>query len=129
MSYNSIIPEDVAQFILQHIDSVAEMEAILLLRENPAQEWTVEELAKRLYTSKEQTAGVVASLCAHGIFVAILTGPPRYRYEPKSNELNQMIDRVAEVYSKHLVPVTNLIHSKPATRVQEFADAFKLRKD
>jgi Family of unknown function (DUF5985) len=24
-----------------------------------------------------------------------------------------MIDRLAEAYSKHLVPITNLIHSKP----------------
>ncbi|HWO43668.1 MAG TPA: hypothetical protein VNO43_17910 [Candidatus Eisenbacteria bacterium] len=129
MSYNNIIPEEVARFILHHIDSVAQMEAILLLRSNPVKEWSVEELAKRLYISEEQTEGVVSSLCARGIFVAILTGPPRYRYEPASKELDEMIERVAEVYSKHLVPVTNLIHSKPATRVQEFADAFKLRKD
>jgi len=29
------IPEDVAQFIIEKIDSVAQMGALLLLRENP----------------------------------------------------------------------------------------------
>lgn len=129
MSYNSVIPEDVAHFILERIDSVAQMEALLLLRSNPSQEWSVEELAKRLYISAKQTADIVAALCSQKIFVAILTGPPRYRYQPASKDLQLMVDRVAEMYSKHLVPVTNLIHSKPATRIQEFADAFKLRKD
>jgi hypothetical protein len=27
------------------------------------------------------------------------------------------------------VPITKLIHDKPRLRIQEFADAFKLRKD
>ena len=40
-----------------------------------------------------------------------------------------MLERLAEIYAKHLVPVTNLIHSKPKPRIQEFADAFRLRKD
>ena len=37
--------------------------------------------------------------------------------------------RVAELYARYLIPVTQLIHAKPLTRVQEFADAFKLKKD
>jgi hypothetical protein len=129
MSYGSVIPDDVARFILERIDSVAEMEALLLLRTDPSQEWSIAELAKRLYISEQQTTAIVSSLCAHGIFVAILSGAPRYRYQPASKEMHAMVDRVAEMYSKHLVPVTNLIHSKPTTRVQEFADAFKFRKD
>jgi len=40
-----------------------------------------------------------------------------------------MLERTAEAYAKHLVPVTNLIHSKPKPRIQEFADAFRFRKD
>jgi hypothetical protein len=39
------------------------------------------------------------------------------------------VNQVAACYAKYLIPVTNLIHTKPRTRVQEFADAFKLRKE
>jgi hypothetical protein len=35
---------------------------------------------------------------------------------------------VAALYAANLIPVTNLIHAKPS-RIREFADAFKLRKD
>lgn len=126
---NNFIPDDVAQFIVERIDSVAQMEALLLFRSHPTQEWSVEELAKRLYITQKQTADLLSSLCAHEILVAISGESPKYRYQPGSKKLQLMVDRVTEIYSKHLVPVTNLIHSKPTTRVQEFADAFKFRKD
>ena len=63
-------------------------------------------------------------------FVQVKTAePPVYRYQPVSAELDQIMGRVAEFYAKHLVPITNLIHSKPKPRVQEFAEAFRFRKD
>ena len=85
-------------------------------------------VAKRLYIDDEQAGKVLARLREKELLVP--SGQSlAYRYEPGSPVLRQMVDRVAEIYSKHLVPVTNLIHSKPKSRVQEFADAFKFRKD
>jgi hypothetical protein len=55
--------------------------------------------------------------------------PDSYRYHPASSALAEMVDHVATLYAKYLIPVTHLIHTKPRTRVQEFADAFKLRKE
>jgi hypothetical protein len=126
---DNFIPDDVAQFILDKIDSVAQMEALLLLRSDPREEWSLEALAKRLYIAESETTQVLSRLCSEGLVVTIMSEPLRYRYEPSSTEIRQMADRLADVYSKHLVPVTNLIHTKPKTRVQEFADAFRLRKD
>jgi hypothetical protein len=128
MSLN-FIPDDVAQFVVEKIDSVAQMEALLLLRSDPQQEWNLESLAKRLYIDEKQTAEALEGLCADGFLVTTITEPPQYRYQPSSENLRQMVDRVSDIYSKHLVPITNLIHSKPKTRVQEFADAFRLRKE
>jgi hypothetical protein len=126
---DSFIPDDLAQFILERIDSVAQLEALLLLRNEPHEKWSAAALAKRLYITDKETAALLERLCADGFLVATSSQPPLYHYQPGSQELGKMIDRAAEIYSKHLVPVTNLIHSKPKTRVQEFADAFRLRKD
>ena len=123
------IPEDVARFVIEKIDSVAQLEALLLLRGNKEKEWSVEALAARLYVGEEQTAHLLHGLNAQG-FVAVKSDePPVYRYEPSSTELDQTLGRVTEFYAKHLVPITNLIHSKPKPRVQEFAEAFRFRKD
>jgi hypothetical protein len=126
---SDLIPDDIARFVLEKIGSVAQMEALLLLRGRPSQEWRVEEVAKRLYVTEAQTGEVLSRLCADGILICTASGSRTYKYQPNSMELEGMINRVADMYSKHLVPVTNLIHSKPVTRVQEFADAFKFRKD
>ncbi|HEU4344574.1 MAG TPA: hypothetical protein VFU31_23715 [Candidatus Binatia bacterium] len=126
---DKVIPEDVERFIVEKIDSVAEIEALLLLRNNPAEGWTTEKLAQRLYINEGQTAEILARLSTEGFLSATSDESVVYRYQPISIELQHMVDRVAKIYSKHLVPVSNLIHSQPKTRVQEFADAFRLRKD
>jgi hypothetical protein len=51
-----------------------------------------------------------------------------YRYEGGSPEQREIIDRLAAIYSRHLIPVTNMIHGKPG-RIRQFAEAFKFRKD
>jgi predicted transcriptional regulator len=126
---SSTIPADIAQFIVEKIDSVAQVEALLLLRSAPEQEWDVETVAKRLYVDEGQAATTLTRLQEERLIVRSALNQSRYRYEPTSSNLRQLVDRLADIYAKQLVPITNLIHSKPKSRVQEFADAFKLRKD
>lgn len=123
-----LIPSDVKHFILKSIDSIAQLEALLLLRANPQEKWDIPAVAKRLYISEQETAPLLSHLCGQGL---LATGQDagEYIYQPASADLAQVVDRLAEIYAKHLVPVTNLVHSKPRTRMQEFADAFRLRKD
>jgi hypothetical protein len=123
------IPHDVKQFINESIDSIAQLEALLLLRGSPHKEWSAQDVAKRLYIGEQETVPLLVRLIAEGLVIVNGDRPPLYQYHPDSDDLALLADRLAETYSKHLVPVTNLIHSKPRTRVQEFADAFKLRKD
>lgn len=123
------IPDDVRRFILKSIDSIAQLEALLLLRGKPRDAWSTEAVAQRLYISEEETSGLLHRLYREGFLRAHGDKPTLYQYHPYSDELGHLVDRLAEIYSKQLVPVTKLIHAKPRTRIQEFADAFKLRKD
>ena len=123
-----LIPDDVRTFLLQHIDSVAQLEALLLLRADPTCTWNAEAIAKRLYVSVQEAAVVLQQLAADSFLTTSPDLPDSYRYHPASSELAQTVDQVAALYAKYLIPVTHVIHSKPRTRVQEFADAFKLRK-
>lgn len=126
---NDFLPDDVHHFVLKHIDSVAHLEGLMLLRSDPDTVWSVEELAKRLYISDRQTSELLLRLYGDGFLIRTSNKPSLYQYRPHSIELREMTDRVAETYSRYLVPVTNLIHSKPTSRVQQFADAFKLTKE
>jgi hypothetical protein len=123
-----LIPESVKEFITSNIDSIAELEALLLLRSDPGCDWTTDALAARLYTSHEQTVETMAKLGTIGLSRVKQTEPTTFHYQPSSNEQDVVVAALAETYSKYLIPVTNLIHSKPRSKVQQFADAFKLRK-
>ncbi|MBA2409910.1 MAG: hypothetical protein H0V62_09115 [Gammaproteobacteria bacterium] len=124
----SLIPHDFEDFVLQTLDSVAQLEALLLLRDHRAEEWSADMVAARLYIRAEETLSWLERLCGNGLLTSNSGSPLLYRYQPRSTALEQTVDRLVDVYAKQLVPVTHLIHSKPRTRVQEFADAFKLRK-
>src|SRR5689334_18385544 len=108
---DDLIPDDVRQFILRFIESVAHLEGLLLLRSDPQTAWTVDQVTGRLYIDKAQAAGVLAYLSTNGFLKTTGSPVPAYSYRPASMELAQTVDRVAEYYSKYLIPVTNLIHS------------------
>jgi hypothetical protein len=100
---NDLIPDDVRDFVLRHIDSIAQLEALLLLlRANPGEAWGIGKIAKRLYAGEAEIAAAVAALCEDG-FVSVAGGVFHYSASP---EQRQMVDRLADIYSRHLIPVT-----------------------
>jgi hypothetical protein len=124
MSSDSI-PDEVCEFILGHIESIAQLEALLLLRREPERSWRERDVAERLYIGHLPASEVLARLSAQGLLAVAEDG---YRYQPCTSELESIVGRVAEVYARQLIPVTHLIHAKPS-RIREFAEAFKFRKE
>ena len=122
---SELIPADVRQFILDHIDSVSELEALLLLRKYPGQSWSIQDVSGRIYLDEAPAARVLARLAACGLCI---TGVGVYRYGPEAPHQAEIVDRLADLYARYLIPVTNLIHNKP-TRIRQFANAFLFRKD
>ncbi len=124
------ISEDLRRFILTSIPSVPFLEALLLLRANPGQQWSGDTLARRLYTSERTGQGLLDELCRSGMAERCAAPHEQlYCYAPASEALRVRIDDLAENYARHLVDVTNLIHSTLDRKAQQFADAFRLRKD
>ena len=119
-----LIPADVRDFIIQYIVSVAQLEALILLRANPDRGWDVPSVARRLYTDEDSIAQVLSKLTRDGF---LKSDGASYRYD--CDDARRMaVDRVVETYAKQLISVTKLIHAQP-DRIRQFADAFKFRKD
>jgi hypothetical protein len=120
------VPDAVKQLISNLIDSIPELEAILLLRDYREQSWTAERAGARLYVSKAIAGHILAVLEDRGFFTK---EGEAYRYAPASPSLEQAIDELADAYAHHLVDVTHLVHAKPSASVREFAAAFRFRKE
>jgi hypothetical protein len=63
---DELVPDDVRDFIQRYVDSVAQLEALLLLRASPNEAWDAGRTAKRLYTTEQEILEVLARLCADG---------------------------------------------------------------
>jgi Mn-dependent DtxR family transcriptional regulator len=123
------LTDEVRRFILTSIPSVPYLEAILLLRTEPATGWDAQRVARRLYVSEKQAAELLQSLAQAGIAQLNDASASLYRYEPAAPELAERLEQLADAYAANLVGVTGLIHSRIDKRAQQFADAFRLRKD
>lgn len=123
------IPDDVKRFILTSVESIPHLEALLLLRGNPAVEWDAGGITRRLYITDKVAQELLAKLREAGFIAASSDDIPLYRYSPASTAMERLVDRLADVYKANLVAVTTLIHDKSGQQVRKFADAFKLRKE
>jgi hypothetical protein len=128
------LADDMRRFILTSIPSVPYLEALLLLRTAQDADWDVNTVARRLYVAETRAAELLMALRDAGIAEQIVPdvdepSSVRYRYRPASPQLAARLDALAQAYAEHLVPVTDLIHSRLDKRAQQFAEAFRLRKD
>ncbi|WP_229518381.1 hypothetical protein [Massilia sp. PAMC28688] len=107
------------------------LEALLLLRAAEPAFWNAATLAARLYIGEKLAQSLLSDLCESGM--ALARGEPdqplAYAYAPVSPALRATIDSLADLYARQLVEVTHLIHSRLERKAQQFADAFKWRKD
>ena len=122
---DDVIPSEIREFIDEYIDSVAQLEALLLLRRDPEVTWDAARTAGRLYITTEESADLLKKLAADGLLIG---SAGSYRFGCRTPEMKDKAAHLAELYARHLIPVTRLIHSKP-DRIRQFADAFKLRRE
>jgi len=126
---SDLIPEKLKRFLTDYIDSIAELEAMLFLRQYPNRSWSCRLVAEWIYLSEEDTTSLLAKLTKKGLITANEISPGSFQYRPHNQEVAQLIDQLAETYAKYLVPITNLIHTKSRRNIESLADAFKFKKE
>lgn len=122
------LPEDLRRFILTSVPSVPYLEALLLFRSMHGAPMSTEMVARRLYLSEAAARQVVAQLREARVVLDEPAGDS-HRFAPESVELAALLETLSEFYRTHLVEVTDLIHTRTGRKAQQFADAFKLRRD
>lgn len=120
--------EDVLRFIADRIDTVPHLESLLLLWEAHPRAFSAEDLAKRIFVSKETASQILRDLQQKKL-IATGSDPAEYVYDPSWDPAGDFISHVAATYRKHLIPVATFIHSKASRAVLEFARAFEPKKE
>ncbi len=121
------LPADVHRFLHDHIESVEQLEVLLLLSRTPERGWSVAAVAETLYSHPSSIKLRLARLLGQGLLREIEEGC--YKYSPHTVEMHTTVQRVAECYHERRVAVITLIASKPLDNVRAFSDAFRIRRN
>ena len=122
------LPREVRDLVARRLHNMEEVEVLLLLA-GTTEAFTSEEVRERLRLSApSMTLSALARLETNGLITAEGTDNPRYRYSPESAEMRAAVDMLAKAYNERPVTLVRLVYNRP-TRAQNFADAFRLRKD
>jgi hypothetical protein len=119
------VDADLKAFIADNIHSVAQLELLLLLVDDAPSCWNAASVSRALYISTEMAAGLLGELHARGL-LARGDAEDAFRYSAKSENMDQMVRRLADLYKSRRVSTISLIHSTPVEKLQRFADAFRL---
>jgi DNA-binding IclR family transcriptional regulator len=115
------------RFIFGNIETVPHLEALLLIWQSASSHWSPETLAARIYVAPPQAKAILDDLRRHGFVTQDSESAP-FHYEA-GWDTTGLMPRVAETYSRNLVGIARMIHSKGSASVREFARAFQIKKD
>jgi hypothetical protein len=115
------LPPDVERFLARCIDSVEQLETLLLLRRSGG-EWTAESVARELRIDAHSAARRLAELAASRL---LSESGRAYTYATGGYDVE--VDAVARAYSERRVSVITFIFSRPTDRLKSFSDAFRIK--
>jgi hypothetical protein len=118
---------EVDRFILDRVESVPHLEALLLVWRARPQAWSVEAVARRLWVQPEVAKGILGDWERDGLLIR-LSGEEKYVCQPDT-ETERLLEAVNESYRREMIRISNIIHSNASTAIREFARAFRLKKE
>lgn len=119
------IPDDVRRLLQRHIQSVAELEVLLLVH-GDERVWRADDAARELRFADDSVGQLLAGLVSKG-FLREERGA--YRFAPTDPRLVDGTHRLAAVYLERRVAVTTVIYAQPPAAIRAFADAFRLKRE
>ncbi len=120
---------EIDRFIIEEIDSVPHLEALLLLLHDPSKRWMPEDMARALYISPALAQEVLQELVQKRLITAASGTQQTFYYQPRSADTHTLIEALDQVYRREVVRISTMIHSKASRGVRDFARAFRFTKD
>jgi hypothetical protein len=123
--------DDFCRFIQAAIPAVDAAELLLLLADRPDAWWSATEALAKLRPAggaltEAEGGRYLDAFVAQGL---VESGPERkLRYRPASEMLAKHVRTLAQAYEERPVTLIRMIYALRDTKIQTFAEAFKLRK-
>ncbi len=127
---DSAFSDEFCRFIQTWLPSVDAAEVLLLVAREHDQWWEAAGIARALRPSGTTVseADVTRALEQFQTAGLIAVGPDkRVQYRPANNDVRAQVDMLAQAYKERPVTLIRMIYALRDTKIQSFADAFKLK--
>lgn len=125
-------PEDsrssVDKFLLEQIDTVPHLEALLLCFNSRPKSWSVNNVAKALFVDESVARDILTDLSRRRLLCSVPGETDEYCYDAEPQR-DRLIAAVDHAHRHELIRLSRLIHSKPSAALRAFARAFRLKKE
>jgi len=121
------ISDKIRRFIRKAIRTTWTLETLLFLLRHQSQSWSTSSLVKELRSSELAISGSVSQLVRIGLVIEI--DRDMFQYRPANEELAELADNLKELNAGRPYALIEEIAAAQGAGAQDFADAFKLRKD
>jgi len=105
------LPIDVRRFLDRYIDSVQQLEVLLLARRSPGRNWSAEDMARELYGERVAITHCFEHLLGRGLLRESPAG--FFQYAPRSARLDLAVSRVAEVFREQRAAILLVLGGEP----------------
>ena len=118
---------DVDRFILGRIDSIPQLEALLLLFQELSVSWTVSRIARRLWIHTEDARSILQELMRDQLVMRTGGDGEHYKYQANPDN-DRLLRAVAESYRTDTVRISRMIHAKPSS-MRHFTRPFSVNDE
>lgn len=120
------VPDEVKRFLTQYVRSIAQLEILLLVSDSPDRWWIAKEIYKILLSNEALVEKSLAEFTKNGLMRKSDAGA--YQFSP-TDETRGLVKLSAEIYRERPARIAQLIYETPLSEIEEFAKAFRIRKE
>jgi len=124
------LPAALVQFARSYLRSVEDLEVFILCIDHRDRWWDADGIARRLAITESRARRALDQLARINLLDIRISDAVRYRFAPGSDVLNELAVAFAAAYRSNPAEAVKLIaRSSVGDSVQDFADAFRIKRD
>ena len=123
------LPKSLIEFIHECIPTYQAAELLLFFAAHPDRDFNVEEIVVAMRPVVITVPAVKEYVSLFGSTGLITEARGRYRYAPSTLELERGIGELAHAYNERPVTLIRAVYGIADSKIQSFADSFKLKED
>jgi hypothetical protein len=122
------LPSDVVHFVNDSIDSIEQLELLVMLIDSSHRYWDAASAGRALGVNPWTTQRDLERLATRNLLAVNLGNEVSYRFEPGSPRLRTTSEVFAAAYRNNPRALFRLVAERQTRAVRDFADAFRFRR-